>query len=85
MHRYISGFKYAIATTSPKPRVPVCVDTARLRDFFPDEKIHSGESDFDPPRFKPLPDVYLKAAAAEGIPVTSCVSVRRYKANLVDP
>lgn len=71
----ISGFKYAIATTSPKPRVPVCVDTARLRDFFPDDKIHSGESDFDPPRFKPAPDVYLKAAAAEGIPVTSCVAV----------
>lgn len=71
----ISGFKYAISTTSPKPRVPVCVDTARLRDFFPDEKIHSGESDFDPPRFKPAPDVYLKAAAAEGIPVESCVAV----------
>ena len=71
----ISGFKYAIATTSPKPRVPVCVETARLTEFFPDEKIHSGESDFDPPRFKPLPDVYLKAAEAEEIPVSSCVAV----------
>ena len=71
----ISGFKYAIATTSPKPRVPVCVDTARLRDFFPDEKIHSGESDFDPPRFKPLPDVYLKAAKEEETPVGMCVAV----------
>ncbi len=23
-------------------------------------EVHSGESDFDPPRFKPEPDVYLK-------------------------
>ena len=53
----ISGFKYAISTTSPKPRVPVCVDTASLRDWFPEDKIHSGESDFDPPRFKPDPAV----------------------------
>mmetsp|Transcript_6446 Transcript_6446/g.16460 ORF Transcript_6446/g.16460 Transcript_6446/m.16460 type:complete len:564 (-) Transcript_6446:389-2080(-) len=71
----ISGFKYAISTNNPKPRVPVCVDTARLRDWFPDDKIHSGESDFNPPRFKPDPAVYLKAAAAERVPVTRCIAV----------
>ena len=29
------------------------------------DKIHSGESDFDPPRFKPDPAVYLLAAESE--------------------
>ena len=53
----------------------MCVDTARLRDWFPDDKIHSGESDFVPPRFKPDPGVYLKAAAAEGVPVSACIAV----------
>ena len=48
----ISGFKYAVSTTSPKPRVPVCIETARLTDFFPEEKVHSGFSDFDPPKYK---------------------------------
>ena len=71
----ISGFKYCVSTTSPKPRVPACVETAGLSEFFPEDKIHSGQSDFDPPRYKPLPDVYLKAAAAEGIAVDSCIAV----------
>ena len=71
----ISGFKYCVSTTSPKPRVPACVETAGLSEFFPEDKIHSGQSDFDPPRYKPLPDVYLKAAAAEGIEVDSCIAV----------
>ena len=71
----ISGFKYAVSTTSPKPRVPVCIETARLTDFFPDEKVHSGFSDFDPPKYKPAPDVYVKAAAAEEVPVDNCIAV----------
>jgi HAD superfamily hydrolase (TIGR01509 family) len=71
----ISGFKYAVSTTSPKPRVPVCIETARLTDFFPEEKVHSGFSDFDPPKYKPAPDVYLKAAAAEECPVENCIAV----------
>jgi len=69
---------FNIATTSGKPRVPACVDAANglLRKYFPtDEKIHSGESDFDPPRFKPAPDVYLKAAAAEGMEPSHCIAV----------
>jgi len=70
------GVPFNIATTSGKPRVPVCVDAAGLREFFPtDEKIHSGESDFVPPRFKPDPNVYLKAAAAENMPPSSCIAV----------
>uniref|UniRef100_A0A7S4G686 Riboflavin kinase n=1 Tax=Eutreptiella gymnastica TaxID=73025 RepID=A0A7S4G686_9EUGL len=70
-----AGIPFNIATTSGKPRVPVCVDTAGLRRFFPDSKIHSGESDFDPPRFKPDPNVYLKAAADEKMPPSSCIAV----------
>eukprot|EP00614_Pseudopedinella_elastica_P003071 CAMPEP_0172585006 /NCGR_PEP_ID=MMETSP1068-20121228/4502_1 /TAXON_ID=35684 /ORGANISM="Pseudopedinella elastica, Strain CCMP716" /LENGTH=607 /DNA_ID=CAMNT_0013379333 /DNA_START=199 /DNA_END=2022 /DNA_ORIENTATION=- len=67
--------KQAIATTSGKPRVPVCVDKCGLRPFFPAAKIHSGESDFTPPRFKPAPDVYLLAAASERTPPSLCVAV----------
>ncbi|GAB5358787.1 hypothetical protein AAMO2058_000488700 [Amorphochlora amoebiformis] len=66
---------FSIATTSPKPRVPISVDTSGLRGFFPPNKIHSGESDFDPPRFKPDPSVYLKAAEAEGVNPANCVAV----------
>lgn len=51
---------FAIATTSPKPRVPASVKACGLEGYFPADKIHSGESDFDPPRFKPDPSVYLK-------------------------
>lgn len=71
----VSGFKFAISTTSPKSRVIACLDTMRLADDFPQEKIHSGSSDFDPPRFKPAPDVYLKAAAAEEVGVEACIAV----------
>lgn len=54
------GLPFAIATTSPKPRVPASVHACGLDDYFPPDKIHSGESDFDPPRFKPDPSVYHK-------------------------
>lgn len=53
---------FAIATTSPKPRVPASVKACGLEGYFPLDKIHSGESDFDPPRFKPNPSVYQKVS-----------------------
>lgn len=39
--------------------------TANLQCSTRPEKIHSGESDFEPPRFKPDPSVYLLAAESE--------------------
>merc|ERR1712187_503867 len=71
------GVPFVIATTSGKPRVPVCVDTAGLRSFFPsdDEHIHSGESDFNPPKFKPAPDVYIRAASSVCRLPSECVAV----------
>jgi beta-phosphoglucomutase-like phosphatase (HAD superfamily) len=68
---------FVIATTSGKPRVPVCVDTAGLRSFFPsdDQHIHSGESDFSPPKFKPAPDVYIRAASSVGRQPSECIAV----------
>eukprot|EP00903_Cladosiphon_okamuranus_P006829 g6654.t1 len=66
---------FAIATTSPKPRVPASVHACGLDDYFPADKIHSGESDFDPPRFKPNPSVYLRAAQYEGAIPPLCVAV----------
>mmetsp|Transcript_41567 Transcript_41567/g.106340 ORF Transcript_41567/g.106340 Transcript_41567/m.106340 type:complete len:376 (-) Transcript_41567:148-1275(-) len=69
------GLKFAIATTSGKPRVPVSVIAAGLDPWFSPEKIHSGESDFDPPRFKPDPSVYLLAAESEGSDIANCVAV----------
>jgi beta-phosphoglucomutase-like phosphatase (HAD superfamily) len=47
--------------------VPVSVVAAELTKYFPAEKIHSGESDFTPPRFKPDPAVYLLAAKTEKV------------------
>eukprot|EP00612_Vaucheria_litorea_P005299 CAMPEP_0171459846 /NCGR_PEP_ID=MMETSP0945-20130129/4959_1 /TAXON_ID=109269 /ORGANISM="Vaucheria litorea, Strain CCMP2940" /LENGTH=323 /DNA_ID=CAMNT_0011985931 /DNA_START=181 /DNA_END=1152 /DNA_ORIENTATION=+ len=70
-----NGIAFAISTTSPKPRVPVSVESCGLSGYFPPDKIHSGESDFDPPRFKPAPDVYLRAAAHEGAMPERCVAV----------
>ena len=55
-----------------KPRVPVRWWRA-TRACIPPEAIHSGESDFDPPRFKPDPSVYLLAAEDRRAPK----SVRR--------
>jgi len=71
------GTPFTIATTSGKPRVPLCIDASGLRPFFPhDEKhIHSGESDFDPPCFKPSPEVYLRAAGAVKQAPVDCVAV----------
>jgi len=68
---------FVIATTSGKPRVPICVDAAGLRLYFPSDElsIHSGESDFEPPCFKPAPDVYLRAAAYVKLPPARCVAV----------
>ena len=76
-----AGTPFVISTTSGKPRVPICVDAAALRDYFPSDElhIHSGESDFTPPRFKPAPDVYLRAASyvggGGGLPPARCVAV----------
>mmetsp|Transcript_35377 Transcript_35377/g.113727 ORF Transcript_35377/g.113727 Transcript_35377/m.113727 type:complete len:322 (+) Transcript_35377:820-1785(+) len=76
-----AGVPFVIATTSGKPRVPICVDACGFRAHFPsdDANIHSGESDFDPPRFKPAPDVYLRAASyvggGGGLPPARCVAV----------
>jgi HAD superfamily hydrolase (TIGR01509 family) len=67
--------KFCIATTSPKPRVPASITACGLDQYFPPEKVHSGESDFTPPKFKPAPDVYLKAAAGEGMDPADCVAV----------
>jgi len=70
-----SGYKFAIATTSGKPRVPVSVIASGLDTWFSPDKIHSGESDFDPPRFKPDPSVYLLAAKSENSDIAHCIAV----------
>ena len=61
-----SDTPFSIATTSGKPRVPVSVVACDFEAYFPPDAIHSGESDFDPPRFKPDPSVYLLAAESTG-------------------
>ena len=66
---------FSIATTSGKPRVPVSVVACDFEAYFPPEAIHSGESDFDPPRFKPDPSVYLLAAEKTGALPNRCVAV----------
>jgi len=37
-----------------------CLRSIGYDHYFPNNKIHSAESDFKPSRFKPHPDVYLK-------------------------
>eukprot|EP00470_Lotharella_oceanica_P003267 CAMPEP_0170166972 /NCGR_PEP_ID=MMETSP0040_2-20121228/501_1 /TAXON_ID=641309 /ORGANISM="Lotharella oceanica, Strain CCMP622" /LENGTH=333 /DNA_ID=CAMNT_0010404841 /DNA_START=83 /DNA_END=1084 /DNA_ORIENTATION=+ len=69
------GVPFCICTTSGKPRVPICVESMGFVKYFPPEKIHSGESDFTPSRFKPAPDVYLKGAKTEGYAPQDCVAV----------
>jgi beta-phosphoglucomutase-like phosphatase (HAD superfamily) len=69
------GIPFCISTTSPKPRVPVCITSCKLDHYFPPHKVHSGESDFVPPKFKPAPDVYLKAALSEKKEPENCVAV----------
>eukprot|EP00187_Rhodella_violacea_P016308 CAMPEP_0184719728 /NCGR_PEP_ID=MMETSP0314-20130426/9355_1 /TAXON_ID=38298 /ORGANISM="Rhodella maculata, Strain CCMP 736" /LENGTH=773 /DNA_ID=CAMNT_0027183655 /DNA_START=78 /DNA_END=2399 /DNA_ORIENTATION=+ len=69
------GYSCCVATTASKPRVSVSVDAIGLTEFFPEEKIHSGKSDFHPPRFKPQPHVYLRAALHEGLEPSECVAI----------
>ena len=69
------GITFCIATTSGKPRVPISVVACKFEHWFPIEKIHSGESDFNPPEFKPSPAVYLLAASKEGKDPKVCVAV----------
>ncbi|CAM9827447.1 unnamed protein product [Ectocarpus sp. 6 AP-2014] len=70
-----AGVAFCISTTSPKPRVPASITACKLDEYFPADKVHSGESDFDPPRFKPNPSVYLKAAETEGKEPANCIAV----------
>jgi HAD superfamily hydrolase (TIGR01509 family) len=70
-----NGTPFSIATTSGKPRVPVSVVACKFEEYFPPSAIHSGESDFDPPRFKPDPSVYLLAAKETGALPSRCVAV----------
>lgn len=70
-----AGVAFCISTTSPKPRVPVSITSCGLDHHFPAEKVHSGESDFTPPKFKPAPDVYLKAAKSENMDPVNCIAV----------
>jgi len=69
------GVPFSIATTSGKPRVPVSVISCGFEAFFPPEMIHSGESDFDPPRFKPDPAVYVLAAEKTNALPKNCIAV----------
>lgn len=67
---------FCIATTSGKPRVPICVTACGFEKYFPLTKIHSGESDFTPSKFKPDPDVYQLAAKSENnTEVQNCIAV----------
>mmetsp|Transcript_24234 Transcript_24234/g.36344 ORF Transcript_24234/g.36344 Transcript_24234/m.36344 type:complete len:331 (-) Transcript_24234:121-1113(-) len=70
-----SKIPFCICTTSGKPRVPECVVAMKFENYFPPEKIHSGESDFTPSRFKPAPDVYKKGADTEGYAYEDCVAI----------
>eukprot|EP00467_Chlorarachnion_reptans_P014474 CAMPEP_0114537640 /NCGR_PEP_ID=MMETSP0109-20121206/29691_1 /TAXON_ID=29199 /ORGANISM="Chlorarachnion reptans, Strain CCCM449" /LENGTH=219 /DNA_ID=CAMNT_0001721553 /DNA_START=336 /DNA_END=995 /DNA_ORIENTATION=- len=74
---------YCICTTSGKPRVPVCVETLGFDGYFPPHKIHSGESDFTPSRFKPMPDVYLRGAESENYDPQDCICVEDSAPGLV--
>eukprot|EP00123_Amoebidium_parasiticum_P018338 comp24174_c0_seq1/m.44196 comp24174_c0_seq1/g.44196 ORF comp24174_c0_seq1/g.44196 comp24174_c0_seq1/m.44196 type:complete len:352 (-) comp24174_c0_seq1:616-1671(-) len=69
------GVLFNIATTSGAPRVLASRDASGLLPFFPDSHVHSGESDYVPPRFKPDPSVYLKACMAHGLRPIQCVAV----------
>ena len=51
------GVPFAIATTSSKPRIMGSIKSCGLEEYFPYERVHSGESDFTPPQFKPDPAV----------------------------
>mmetsp|Transcript_45045 Transcript_45045/g.72363 ORF Transcript_45045/g.72363 Transcript_45045/m.72363 type:complete len:246 (-) Transcript_45045:1274-2011(-) len=51
---------FSIASTSSRDRILTCLRSIGYDHYFPNNKIHSAESDFKPSRFKPHPDVYLK-------------------------
>eukprot|EP00929_Paragymnodinium_shiwhaense_P020489 TRINITY_DN13647_c0_g1_i2.p1 TRINITY_DN13647_c0_g1~~TRINITY_DN13647_c0_g1_i2.p1 ORF type:complete len:363 (+),score=62.24 TRINITY_DN13647_c0_g1_i2:894-1982(+) len=68
---------FCIASTSSRSSLLASLQAAGMDDLFEPncDLVHSGESDFDPPRHKPKPEVYIKAAAALRAPLEECVAV----------
>ena len=61
-----------IASGSPKDRVELCVDVAKMRDYFPSSKVYTREL---VKRGKPAPDLFLHAANEMGYAPEQCVVV----------
>ena len=66
LERY--GIQRAIATSAPRENVDFTLDKTGIRSFFP---IILDESHVE--RGKPDPDIYLKTAAAVGLPPSQCI------------
>jgi mannitol-1-/sugar-/sorbitol-6-/2-deoxyglucose-6-phosphatase len=65
-----SGFRCAIASSSPRQLIETVVERLALGEFF--EAIYSG---YEVPHGKPDPAVYLAAAAGLGIEPGNCVAI----------
>jgi len=66
LERY--GIQRAIATSAPRDNVDFTLDKTGIRPFFP---IILDESHVE--KGKPDPDIYLKTAAAVGLPPSQCI------------
>ncbi len=61
-----------IASGSPKDRVELCVDVAKMRPYFPPSKVYTREL---VSLGKPAPDIFLHAAEKEGYDPINCIVV----------
>lgn len=68
---------FNLASTSSRSSLVASLEAAGMATYFAplDERVHSAESDFSPPRPKPRPDVFLKAAISLGAEAPSCIAV----------
>ena len=63
---------FCVASNAPVNKVRLCLETTGLMPHIPDHQIHSA---YDIGKWKPLPDLFLKAADALGIPPADCAVV----------
>lgn len=70
-----SVVKCALATDTPSDAVDYITGAAGLADCFVTEGIHSASSDFEAPRLKPDPSVYIKAGEWTEVPMSQAIAV----------
>ena len=68
-----AGVRQVVASGSPRDRVLVCLEVAKIDHIFSPDQVFTRED--VPSRGKPLPDIFLLAAEKAGVSPSECIVV----------